>query len=84
MHYACIMTFDTSILTESQVRDTINIVENQFNDVKSKEIKPGKLSESVSASQTLMVENYLLEFMKRDTPRIDLGMVSMMLKKQIQ
>lgn len=43
------MTFDTSILTESQVRDTINIVENQFNDVKSKEIKPGKLSESVSA-----------------------------------
>jgi len=43
------MTFDTSILTESQVRDTINITENQFYDVKAKEIKPAKLSESVSA-----------------------------------
>jgi ATP-dependent DNA helicase RecG len=43
------MAYEEIIIEEKRIYQLINIEENYFNDIKSKDIKPSKLSESISA-----------------------------------
>ena len=43
------MLYNTVLIKEDRISELLNIEENYFNDVKSKAIKPAKLSETVSA-----------------------------------
>lgn len=43
------MLYNTVLIKEDRISELLNIEENYFNDVKSKAVKPAKLSETVSA-----------------------------------
>jgi putative transcriptional regulator len=43
------MSYSTDLLSEERIAELINIEENHFNEIKSRCIKPAKLSETVSA-----------------------------------
>ena len=43
------MQYEETIVSEKKLPELVNVQENYFNDIKSKKIKPAKLSESISA-----------------------------------
>ena len=43
------MIYSTTLIKEERISELLNIEENYFNDIKSKSIKPAKLSETISA-----------------------------------
>lgn len=43
------MIYSTIVIEEKRITELLNVEENYFNDLKSKAIRPAKLSETVSA-----------------------------------
>ena len=51
------MLYNTVLIKEDRISELLNIEENYFNDVKSKAVKPAKLSETLSIMKTATIVN---------------------------
>ena len=63
------MQYEETIVSEMKLPELVNVQENYFNDIKSKMIKPAKLSESVQAAVIFMLVQ-----MKIQKQNVDNGM----------